>query len=318
MDSQNFPHITGSIAKNLPEAASYWEYRPSEIMRGLAQEMYLQDKVVEAYDNIAEGRDNYLQAEAFVRKEGTQIGLMQGLTLELLPKEVGTLVTPVGEVIKKACEVVAQKFDFDWNPAALVTILSSADAAEWMPSRWGYYIPKSPYGKICLPFYLVQDFEELSRTTTHEFMHHVSASLSHNRISHWLSEGLSTYAEGMQSHQARIRFRSGESKWLDPAELDGSVGIDNREEKMLSKISDSYAQANLIVHYLVAIEKEKKLTQLLLSLGDESFLPNIEDELLMRSHTDGAIRRVYGVSERLLFENALDWIRRTPIPASNS
>jgi hypothetical protein len=181
--------------------------------------------------------------------------------------------------------------------------------APWMPGRWGYFVDKDPYDKICLPHHLLANPGELVRTTRHEFMHDITLNLSSGKASRWLSEGLSTYAEDRRDPKAVLDFQTGAADWANPVDLVGLLTVDNRREEMQRSIHLAYAQSNLIVRYLVSQYGETELGSLLQTLGDESFFGSLQTELMSRSHVDTALRKQLHLSEMELFEKAHEWVR---------
>lgn len=182
-----------------------------------------------------------------------------------------------------------------------------------MPGRWGYFVDKVPYDKICLPYHLAFDPPNLTRTIQHEFMHQITLNLSGGHAPRWLEEALSTYAEGRPTAAAWNAFKSGEWTWLLAGDVNLEISRDNRDGHHLQAISRAYAQANLVAHFLVAKDGEEKVGLLLRAIGDESLTHSL-GEIMGRSKTDSALRDVYKLSEREVFETAFDWIRSTRAP----
>lgn len=273
-----------------------------------ARGLYLQDRVVEADEILADFKNEATAVEAEARRHGSQFRLKQWLTLEVVESDLGDQLETIKAVVLEACESVARACSYLYSIPVWVTILPASYESDFTDSRLGYFVPKGKYGKICLNSHLVHNLDELKSTTEHEFMHHISASLSHDHISHWLSEGLSTYAEGRNSEADRARFIAEPNLWLGPAALEGGIGIDSQAERGRKKVSMAYSQANLIVRHLVSLGPASKLLDLLKAIGDESLWVNLENDLLMRNRVDGALRHVYGVSESQLFTSALAWL----------
>lgn len=294
-----------------PKYYRYFDYQANrnrvgeQAVRGL----YMADRVVEAEQELAEFSNESVKVEAEARRDGTQIKLRPWLTLEVVESDLGDRLEPIKQLIIEACVSVAKWCGYDFSIPVMVTILPASYESAWSNSRWGYFVPKVKYGKICLNSHLVDNLTELKSTTAHEFMHHISATLSHDEISHWLSEGLSTYVESRDSSRAVAYFRADESAWLDPTQLEGAVGNDSLDERGLKRVSLAYSQANLIVQYLTTLAPPARLIDLLKAIGDESVLVNLENELLLRNRVDGALRHVYGISESKIFADTLTHLR---------
>jgi hypothetical protein len=298
----------------------------AEILRELdipmwqaVQALYLKDKVIEALaeaDKLGGLDSNHLYAEAEVRSKGTQFKLKSSLTVEMIESEVGHDSKHILDTIFQACDGVSKRFGWDGQVAARVSLLPQDVEAPWMPGRWGYYIQKEPFGKICLPHHLISDLPELARTVRHEFMHHVSKNLTNGHIQRWLGEAMSTFAEDRLDRQTWAEFQTGKAEWLPVHQLNAIVSTDNRDSDRRASIWRGYTQANLVVRFLATMGGDLKLTEFLRAIGDESFLHNLENQILWRSSTDAAFRTVYLYSEDEVFDLAKAWVLTTPIPTS--
>ncbi len=283
------------------------------------RQLYMEDRVVEALDaadNLGGFDSNDLYAEAEVRRDGVQAQLRPWLTLEAIESQIPHHIEQVHEAISSECDSLSERFHWDHSTSTLVSLLPTDVEAPWMPGRWGYYVDKVPYGKICLPHHLVGHPEELRRTIQHEFMHDITQNLSHGRVTRWLSEALSTYAENRLDQRAWSAFQDGSAEWLAPAALEGIVTTDNRQPELQRKISEGYAQANLLARYLVIEGGEAKIGDLLSAIGNPSVLAALRDEVLSRSHVDHALQKVYGYSEPELFARAHEWVLATAVPSA--
>jgi hypothetical protein len=282
------------------------------------RELYLTDLVVEALQEAERlgGQDsNDLYAEAEVRSSGSQRNLRDWLSLEAIESEVPHNLSEVSAIVARECEALSDRFGWDHREHTLVSLLPKDVEAPWMPGRWGYFVDKEPYDKICLPYHLTIDLPNLRRTIQHEFMHVITWNLTDGHAPRWLSEAMSTYAEDRLDAAVWKGLKTGSANWMTLSEVDALVSADNRDEKKRAAISFAYTQANLVARYLAATGGDPKIGVLLRAIGDESFLHNLEGALLARSRTDSALRRIYGISEHDLFVLALEWVRATPIPA---
>jgi len=283
-------------------------------MPQLVRQLYYEDKVLEAMEEADEQgglNANDIYAEARVRKDGVQHRINEWLTVEMIDSEVGH-VDLVRNVIREECTRLSERFKWDHREKTLVTILPREVEASWMPGRWGYFVDKVPYDKICLPYHLTEDLNRLAATTRHEFMHDITLNLTAGHASRWLSEGMSTYVEGYDPRSAVRDFQQGTAEWVSPTLLVGLFNVDNRREDRRSDIGHAYAQSNLLVRYLALQGGEPSLADLLHALGNESFKESLEIGMLSRTHVDEALRKVYHLTEAQLFRSAGEWVLTRP------
>lgn len=279
----------------------------------LVRELYLDDKVVEAFkesQNLGGSRsDNDLFAETEARIRGRQHAVRPWLTVEAIRDEIGDNLPAVLEVVGRECDDLSQRFGWNHKESTFVALLPVDVEESWMPGRWGYFVDKVPYDKICLPHHLASDLPDLSRTIRHEFMHVITHNLSGGNATRWLAEAMSTYAERYFDRRHWDAVRSGEIRWLSPLDISVAAGQDNRDQALRGSINQGYSQSNLIARYLASQGGDTKLSQFLRALGDDSFLPSFEEHVLGRNPMHMALRKVYGISEKELFENAFEWVR---------
>jgi hypothetical protein len=298
--------------------AKVLDYLDAPMWRAV-RDLYLRDKVVEALEeaeNLGGQDSNDLYAEAEVRKRGSQWKIRPWLTIEAIESEAGHHLHETSEMIATACEDLSMRFGWDNRESTLIALLPQDVEAPWMPGRWGYFVDKTPYDKICVPHHLVHDVPNLIRTIQHEFMHDISTNVTNGHIPRWFSEAMSTYAEGRFDAAALNEWRGSQAEWLSSVQLDALVSTDNRQANLQRSISRAYAQANFIARYLSTLGGDAKLAELLRELGDESFLHNLETQLLLRSRMDASLRRVYRLSESELFDQAHAFALRNPAAPS--
>ena len=115
-----------------------------------------------------------------------------------------------------------------------------------MPGRWGYFVDKEPYDKICIPNHLAHDLAELARTVRRpEFMHAITLNLTNGHSPRWLEEAMSTYAEGRAPAQP--------TSWRSAHDLEVAVSADNRDGSLHHSISDGYAQSHRLAIFLSGV-----------------------------------------------------------------
>lgn len=283
----------------------------------LVSRLYYDDMVVEAMaeaDRLgglsSSGEDNNLiYAEAVVRRDGTRQRLTHWLEVEMIDQEVGHARGRVAEVALESGRELSQRYGWDHREATLVTVLPREAGSAWMPSRWGCFIDKFPYDKICLPASVAEDEEELVATVRHEFMHVVTYNLSGALATAWVEEAFSMIAEGASASRATAEFRVGRARWLGPTELGAAIQSDSRTEGADAAISRAYDQATLIGMYLAERFGEERSVAFLRELGRVTPWKRLTEGLVGPQPVDAALRRVFGVSEGRLFDLALDWVR---------
>lgn len=277
----------------------------------LVRDLYYHDRVEEAYRE-AEQRGfqdiNNIFAEAEARRAGAQHKVRPWLTVEAIPDQIGDSLPGVIDIVVRECEDLSARFGWDHREATFVAFLPAEAEQPWMPGRWGYFVDKIPYDKICLPWHLVKDYRELSRTVRHEFMHGITLNLGNGHAPSWLSEGLSTLVEGGYVNSSARGWRSGKLEWMTAGELNRVTSLDDREAAHLSPRIAAYDQANAVVSFLANEGGDRRLENLLRTIGDDSWRHGLEERILGRSRTDLALREVYGVSESEAFDQAHSWV----------
>lgn len=278
-------------------------------------QLYDQDKVVAAMELAQQvgavrdlGQDvNQIYAEAVVRQSGQSDRVTEWLTLETIPDEVGEYADPLRTIVKEACEQSSQMFGWDNSVPVWVTVLPTEAREDWMPARFGYYVPKAPYGKVCIPSALVGS-ERLSPVVRHEFTHHIARHMGGGNVNRWLGEGLATLAEGVWFGHAVGMFLSDRATWLSPGDLNQIVSADNRDHTMLGRIGVGYAQSNLIVRYLAQTHGVASLGLVLQNLGESGPIRYLSQAVFPRPLVDVAFRAVYRMSEQEVFAKAHAWV----------
>ncbi|MFI5387294.1 MAG: hypothetical protein ACHQ50_14380 [Fimbriimonadales bacterium] len=277
----------------------------------VVRKLYYEDKVVEAFheaENLGGQDSNDLFAEAEAREKGEQMQVLPWLRVEFIRDELGESVSGTLTVIEEECVDLCRRFGWDYRERTLVTFMPVAVEGPWMPGRWGYFIDKVPYDKICLPNGAAFNKAELTRVIRHEFMHQITANLANGHQTWWLSEALSSYAEGALSQ----RWRGAASQWLNADMINAAISSDARDDTRINGINAAYAQAGAIGRFLAHHGGDARLGELLRAVGDESVRHGLGEKFLGRSRTDSALRDIYGLSERQVFDCARDWVKAAP------
>jgi hypothetical protein len=171
---------------------------------------------------------------------------------------------------------------------------------------------KEPYAKICLPNYLLDDLEELEEAIAHEYAHVVTLTWGGGHAPPWLEEAVSMLFE-IESDEETVRgFASGELRWRSPHDLDLALLGEPLDDAGEDALDLAYEQALWIGRYLEALlpkhgfrtPEPPNLRTLLQEVGRASIWKTLEEALFGRRRADMALRRVYGISEDRLFEDA--------------
>lgn len=275
------------------------------------RELYLRDQVVEAYreaENLGGQDSNDLFAESEVREKGLQTQVRSWLTIEGIADELPSPIEPIFEFIAQTCEDLSRRFGWDHRESTMISFLPVETDEPWMPGRWGYFVDKVPYDKICMPTRLAFNSLELRATTQHEFMHAITLNLTNGHESRWLSEALSMYAENRNSNRQWNRWRQGLDAWMSPHEANILIATDSRNAAQRPLIALAYAQAHAVAKYLVHVGGEMKLGRFLRTVGNESFGFNLRSRLLGHNRVDAALRAKYRMSEAEAFRRTYDWV----------
>ena len=187
-----------------------------------------------------------------------------------------------------------------------------------MPGRWGYFVDKEPYDKICLPHHLLGSPKHLREAIRHEFMHDITLNLCSGHDPRWFAEAMATLVEGRVNRASWAYFQSVPRDWHGPTELVSAHASDHREAGSADAVTLAYDQSSFLALYLFQNGGVDKLKALLHAIGDESLFHNLERIALGRTRADVALRHIYGWSEDELFHRTLRWIQssdRIPEPA---
>jgi len=273
----------------------------------VVRKLYYEDKVVEAFreaEDLGGQESNHLFAEAETRERGEQVQLLPWLTVEFIRDELKGSLADITEIIETECVDLSRRFDWDNRERTLVTFMPAIVEGPWMPGRWGYFVDKAPYDKICLRRGSAFDRQDLTRSIRHEFMHQITTNLAHGHETRWLTEALSGYVEGPLS----TRWRGASAQWLGPDLINAAITSDARDETRIDSLIAAYAQVAAIGRFLAHYGGDRRIADLLRSVGDESMSHGLGEQVFGRTRTDSGLRETYGMTERQVFDCARDWV----------
>jgi len=236
-----------------------------------------------------------IEGEALTRRRGTIREIEPWLRLEAIDSELPG-VDHLSDVLREACQSVAERLGWDFEVPVLVSILTGEADAPWHSARYGYAMDKVPYDKVCLPRAIAFDEAELAAVTRHEFAHIVTLNKTDNRAPTWLEEGISQLMEGREPSRSMT--------WLSPEELHFAFGVDRREAANMRGVGDAYAQSLSVVSAMYDLKGDEGIRHLLGAFTNNSLWDEVKINLFDASATEEAIREVYGLGVAELFEQA--------------
>lgn len=254
-----------------------------------------------------------IEAEWTTRRRARIDRVADWLEIEWIEAEAPRPFKPWISRAVRAMDEVARRLRWEHAAPTRVAILAEETDAPWAAHPYGYCADKHPYEKICLPPYLYDEPDEFSQAVAHEYAHVISLNLTQGLAPAWLEETISVLAERNFDDQALAEFRSGQAPWLTPSELEGAFGVDlDPSEDDEDRSWLAYQQAGLIGRYLMSLGPEERLADLLRAHVGLGALARLRSSLGGASRTDAALRNVYGLGERELFERARDWVFAKP------
>lgn len=288
-----------------------------------ALEHYHWDRLEAAYEEI---RDHgigeagsflrwyrVIEAETITRRKSSRVDVNEWLSFEFVPTEVLDLRVELRNRIVRACDDVAQRLAWKHSERTLVAILAEETDAPWASHPYGYCVHKEPYEKICLPNYLVDDPEEFSQAVAHEYAHVISESLADGYCARWLEEALSVLVEQRFDEDARIAFSEGRAPWRNPDDLELSIEGRTDEGQSADDVWMAYQQAGWVGRYLASLGDESRLATLLREVANETVGWNLKRTIRGQDRIEAALMSVYGMGQRKVFANALEFLRRQTI-----
>ncbi|HWD38438.1 MAG TPA: hypothetical protein VG944_06290 [Fimbriimonas sp.] len=287
------------------EEAPYW---------AAALEAYQQDQLIEAWDRIEPhgiGEAGMhirwyrlIEAEKLLRDHSVFTEVSDWLTLETVPSETLEAEKWLGEQAIEVANKLETRFNWKGRPKVLLSILCRDSETPWATNPHGYWVSKDPHDKICLPFYLLEDSQELRRALAHELSHVVCADLSAEHAPTWLHEAMSMIAEDAMEEFEEEPAAMPKS-WLKADALEMLLEHENPDD--VDEVFEGYLQCAWIGRYLASKGSDGHLSRLLIEHADEALQTNLGRLLRGEDRTGYALRRVYGMSVKRLFMEAEAW-----------
>ena len=286
----------------------------------VVRELYFDDNIEAAWEHGLErglSREDVrfyrlLEAEHLTRQRAVILSIEPQLSLEYDPNEKGfdPEVTPY--VVRDECNALARRFQWKYDEAIRVTILTTEVDTPWSYYRAGYCVDKYPYEKVCIPAYSLHAPNEFGRILRHEFMHAVTLNVCNGHEPVWLTEGLSVLVENQIRSRYWMKFKMGLLEWRTAMFLNGGIDGNRWDQSEVDRIRQGYEQAYIVVSYLHKLEGDKGLIALMKAIGDESVARNVKRTILGQSNTDSALRSVFDLSEEAVFQEAYKWLQSVP------
>jgi hypothetical protein len=282
------------------------------------QEAYRMDRMDVAYrlavqlgaGTMAYGLQTYrmIEAEWLTRGRSRTKQVTRFLRIESIPDAVAD-PSALENGIVAAFDATAARFGLSHSTPTLVTILAEEANTPWTPGRHGFCTPKVGFAKVCIPFYLLADEAELSEALRHEYAHVLSIGVAAGLCPMWLDEAIAMRAGGRISPEARSEFAGGALPWSTPARLDSAFKADRESESGRRLVWVAYQQAACLGYYLATLRSDASLGRLLAKHAG-GFWARLGAVIRNELPVDVALRSVYGLTVKELFEAVLDDLRR--------
>ncbi len=282
-------------------------------------EHYYWDKLEEAHNaalSLGAGNMGHsliglrmIEGEHMTRERGSINEVNDWLKIETIQDEMPIDHGVLQAQIKKSCDAIAKRFDYEHSAPTLVSVLAQESNVPWMPGRHGYCTDKYPYEKICVPHAAVHDPDVLDHVIVHEYTHVINHNLSKGRCPLWLDEALAMVAEGGIDKNAWHRFANGQLKWLPPDQLDHAYRGNREAESERRRVWMAYQQSGAIGHYLASLRGEKALAGLMRAYANNSFFQDIFARFSDNGLTDEALYEVYRTNTENLFRDSHSWLQ---------
>jgi hypothetical protein len=281
-------------------------------------EAYLWDRLDGAYDatlKMGMGYDGSrgaffrrVEAEYLTRKAAVQEQVNEWLTVEYVQEEIAHPAT-LFQSILAACDEIAHRLDWNHGPKVMLTVLAADTNAPWLPGRFGVFLDKYPYDKICIPHNATLEPTRLHAVVIHEYAHEIVLDLTQGHAPRWLNEMVAKIAEGGPRRDIAAQFSAGRLAWLDARRLDLQY-VEEAEDRSNRNLANAYEQSACIGAYLVDLKGERYLAELLRDFRPISFWNELFNRALNRRPSDEALKRAYGMGEREIFARALEWLKQ--------
>ncbi len=247
-----------------------------------------------------------IEAEFLTRKASVQEKVNAWLTVEYIPDQNPNPPALIQGIVA-ACDEIARRLNWAHGPPVMVSVIAEEADAPWMPGRNGYFIDKYPYDKICIPNFSAQDPYRLHSVVIHEYTHEIVQDLTRGKAPTWLNEMVAVTAQGGPSPEVVAKYASGQLSWLDPARLQRQFVREYAGQGDWDRYN-AYQQSACIGKYLVDLKGEQAIGDLLRAFSDNSFLKELAMRAMNSSPSEEALKQVYGMGEKDLFERALEWL----------
>lgn len=271
---------------------------------------YMADQVEAAYQAILDlglgATGNHaswfgrVEAEALSRKHSEIRTINNWLQVETIPN------APEGldQFLLQRCEKTARRLGFTEHSDLLITIFAPNANTPWTEGRYGYFVPKTPRAKICLPIEIVGSPTALAQTLDHEYSHLITETLASGRAPRWVNEGVAVLMEGGPDLRFINAFAGSQVPWQTPVTLELAFSNSQNLAHEASRLSLAYQQSGIIVAHLAKIKGERSIGDLLRAYSDNSVWQDLKLKFTGQTPTDEAIRQVFGISTEELFSAA--------------
>jgi hypothetical protein len=251
-----------------------------------------------AYGASTLGWFRMIEGEALTRERGAIDKVTEWLQVETVQAELEE-VEGLNETILAACDEVAGRLGWTHDQPAMVSVLTTEADAPWHGARFGYFIDKYPFDKICIPNRACYDPDETRSVVAHEYTHLVVLNRCLGRAPEWLQEGLAMLMEGQPPRRVR--------EWLRPEALDQAFHGERRDPRLYGRVWHAYQQAAILGAYLHSLEGDAGIARLLGNFGNNTFWQEVKINLLGEPGVEEALRETFGFGVRELFERASSW-----------
>lgn len=282
-----------------------------------AFEHYYQDNIADAFrlirdHGVGEAGDllrwyRIIEAEAITREKSRVLEIEPWLSLEFVPDETMGLERELAQRTAGACNEVAGRLGWAHAVSTRLAVLAEETDAPWATNPYGYCVSKEPFEKICLPNYLVDDPSEFSQAVAHEYAHVISTNIADEYAPRWVEEAVSVLVERRFDLDTWTEFCEMPAAWLMPADLEIALVDRSDEDGAKDRIWMAYQQAGWIGRYLSHLQGDARLGAFLKEIANESPMANLLRAASGKDRTDAALKKVYGLTKRDLFQGARDW-----------
>ena len=247
-----------------------------------------------------------IEAEHVTRVHAMLYNPTDWLTLESILSETEG-ASGWEQTVLQACDKIASRLGWQHGAPTMISVLAGESDAPWAVGRYGYCVDKFPYDKICVPQASLFN-GQLSETVTHEYAHVITLNLSEGTVPRYLDEAVAMVAQGEPDYRVLRGFANEQIRWLPVEEINATY-VQEMQAGGGQQLWFAYQQSAAIGHYLVSLNGEAGLGDLLRAFSDNSTLTELRMRIVGQSPADEALQQVYGFGERELFERALRWTR---------